>query len=467
MQNIIAISLFLTLFTSLFLSAQKMDINLTTKINILENKLLKNDKKLKRLTQKVNKIKAHEANDNIKFGIDFRNSYNYINYKYNDYTKPDGTELDGTSESNKALYTQKLYLTMVAKPHPLVSFRGKFGFYKTWGGNQLSGDKSVKDWQKTAKPNDSVFRIKEAYFLYTSDPYNGNFAFSIGRRPSSTGFLANHREGDKKPNSPLAHVTNMEVDAAMVKFGLSNIINLPGSYIKFVYGKAHNAVYEINDFTYYAPYSLQTAKDDDVTFIVLPMSIYNDGRFKLMAQHSIIIDTKGKKIDTATIKKASGYSYLNALSLEVNGLSDDLGYLSKVKTFISVASTQYNPKDGYSLLGSTEKQTGTSVWLGLILPDGLTKTGKIGFEYNRGSKYWTPITWAEDTLIGSKIAVRGNAYEVYYNTKLFGMKHLSAELRYTRINHQYTPNIRCSGWVAPESVDIEADNLRFTIRYQY
>ena len=346
------------------------------------------------------------------------------------------------------------------------------------GGNQLQGDKSLKDWQITAKPNDSVFRIKEAYFLYKSDPYNGKFAFSVGRRPSSDGFLANHREGNAKPNSPLAHITNMEVDAAVVKFGLSNIINLPGSYIKFVYGKAHNDVNQINDFTYYAPYvsrlnlesngTKDPVYDDDVTFFVIPMSIYNDGQFKLMAQHATIFDTKGKEISTGVVKKASGYSNLDALSLEINGLSDDYSeYLSEVKIFVSFARTNYNPKSGYSLLGKTDAQSGTSIWVGAIIPDGFTESGKIGFEYNRGSKYWTPITWAEDTLIGSKISVRGSAYEVYYNNQLFGMKYLTGELRYTRINHEYTPNIRCSGWVAPEKVDIKADSLRFSIRYKY
>jgi hypothetical protein len=41
----------------------------------------------------------------------------------------------------------------------------------------------------------------------------------------------------------------------------------------------------------------------------------------------------------------------------------------------------------------------------------LTEEGKFGLEFNHGSKYWTPMTWAEDTAVGSKVAVRGDAYE--------------------------------------------------------
>ena len=90
--------------------------------------MLKTEKKIKRLTKKLNKVKKHDANDNIKFGVEFRNSYNYINYKYNKYTSEKNKPYDGNSSTNKGLYTQRLYLTMVAKPHPLVSFRGKFSF---------------------------------------------------------------------------------------------------------------------------------------------------------------------------------------------------------------------------------------------------------------------------------------------------------------------------------------------------
>jgi len=40
-------------------------------------------------------------------------------------------------------------------------------------------------------------------------------------------------------------------------------------------------------------------------------------------------------------------------------------------------------------------------------------------------------------------------------------------LRYTYEQHDYTPNIRCSGWVKPEEVDIKAQNFRAFVRYQY
>jgi len=120
------------------------------------------------------------------------------------------------------------------------------------------------------------------------------------------------------------------------------------------------------------------------------------------------------------------------------------------------------------MLGSTEKESGSSYWVGAYLPvgDG-NEYGTVGLEYNHGSQYWTPMTWAEDTALGSKVAVRGDAYEAYWNFDLFGVKYLPSQIRYTYLQHDYAPNINCAGWVPPTPVDITAQDLRFSITYRY
>jgi hypothetical protein len=66
----------------------------------------------------------------------------------------------------------------------------------------------------------------------------------------------------------------------------------------------------------------------------------------------------------------------------------------------------------------------------------VTENGKLGLEYNHGSKYWRPFTYAEDTMIGSKLAARGDAYEAYFTYQLTDA--LSAQLIYTKIDYDYT-----------------------------
>lgn len=446
----------------------------------LTEKIVKLEKKLKKVSKKLNKVKAHDAFDNIKFSIDARNSVDVINYTFNNY-KFKGVDYSGTEASNDSVFSSKLYLNMKSSPMPKLTFSGQLAMYGTWGGSHLSHDSTLKEWSESSKATDTVFRVRQAYFVY-SDTFGEDgmpYSFSVGRRPSADGFLANMREGNDNPNSPLAHITNMEVDAAMIRLGLDNYLT-NGSFVKFVYGRAHTGGIEtLYDNGGFKPYAQEEGDiEENVDFFVVLGSLYNDGQYNLMFQHASIFDTKGARTgDTPTgaefpnggLNKSldAGTAYLSALSLQVDGLSEKSEFLENTTVFASVASTTYSPDDGHQLLGSTDSETGYSYWLGFMIPDMITDNGKIGFEFNYGSEYWTPITWAEDTTIGSKVAVRGTAVEAYWNFDLFGVKNLSSQIRYTHVQHDYTPNARCAGWVKPQEVDIEADNLRFFVRYTY
>jgi hypothetical protein len=450
----------------------------------LAKELKKLKKKLKKVEKKLNAVKQHDAYDNVKFTIDFRNSVDNINYKYNSYkakVKGKVEDWSGTERSNDALLSSRLYLNMKAQPIDKLTFNGQLGFYGTWGGSHLSHDPSLKDWSESSKSTDIVFRLRQAYFSW-KDTFGDDglpYSFSVGRRWSTDGFLANYRENQADPGSPLAHITNMEVNGAMLKVELEKYL-LPGSWMKVVYGRAHTGgIHTLNDVDGYRPYAQDEEDlDENVDFFVFFADIYNDGQYHVRFENATILDTKGARTGTpiaATLPNGkknksldAGTANLTALSMNVNGIGDEISdFLDSTSAFVSVAMTAYDPDSGHQLLGSTEKEEGYSYWLGVVIPDMITDDGKLGFEFNHGSQYWTPMTWAEDTAIGSKIATRGDAYEAYWNFNLFGTKHLSSQLRYTHIQHDYTPNIRCSGWVPPKPVDIEADDIRFFINYSY
>jgi uncharacterized coiled-coil protein SlyX len=462
------------------LDMQKEMDKLQKQLKSVMKKQKKSDKNLKKVSRKLNAVKAHDAFDNVKFSLDFRPAIDNLSYKYNDYQYKDSTgtvhDLSGTTAHNPSLLSTRLYLNMKAKPTSKVTFYGSLGMYSTWGGNNLSADPSVKDWSETSKATDTTFRLREAYVTYTDEMFDGNlpYTLSVGRRPSTNGVLGNYREGDEHSGSPLAHITNMEVDAAMAMFKFEHYVDfMPGSYIKFVYGRAHNGVEQVYDAVAgYAPYaadkSLGTVDDENVNFFVTILKAYDDGQYNLMAQHAMIFNTKGMMEDGTNKKAGAGYAYLDAISFESRGIGSEINdFLDNSTAFASFATTYYDPDNGYKILGRTDGSYGYSYWFGFIFPDMMTEDGKLGLEYNHGSKYWTPMTWAEDTAIGSKVAVRGDAYEGYWNFHLFGEKNLTGQLRYTYMQHDYTPNIRCEGWVTPENVDIVAQDIRFFIRYMY
>jgi len=442
----------------------------------LKKEVDKLNKKITRLNKKLNKVKAHDAYDNIKFSTDFRTAVDNINYDYNQYSYK-GEDWSGTEASNDALITSRLYLDMKSAPNDKVSFQGQLAAYYIWGSHLIAeDDPSFKSWSASSKASDTLMRVRKAYFIYSDDelPYS----FSIGRRPSSDGFLINHRENVKEAGSPLAHITNMEVDAGMVKLNSDNLVQ--GSYLKLIYGRAHAGGMEtLYDATGYRPYAQDDGDiNENVDFFVALASLYDDGQYRLMGEHAIIFNTKGARagipigaeLPDGGVNKSldAGTAQLSALSLQVEGIGDEINdFLDDTTFFASVARSLYEPDSGKELLGTTTDRRGYSYWFGVNVPDMITDGGKFGLEFNHGTQFWTPMTWAEDTAVGSKIAVRGDAYEAYWNFNFLGEKNIPAQLRYTHIQHDYTPNIRCSGWVKPVPVDITSDDIRFSIGYKF
>jgi len=429
---------------------------LTDKVNKLE----KNQKRTKKI---LSKVKKHDSNDNIKWDIDFRVAYDNLNYK----------KKDGGSVSNPSLFTNRLWLGMGAEATKDLTFMGQIAVYSTWGGNNLDQNDPFQNvnWRASSKADDTELKLRQAYFVYKLTHGDHPISFSAGRRAASNGFLANHREGNKKLGSPLAHITNMEVDGAMVRIG--NAFGLDGSYIKFVAGRSYT---NINQPSYAGtPYTSVDATDENVNFFVVPMCIYNDGQYNLMAQYTAIFDFMGtnQNLINATTNPygattGAGMKHMGALSLQIDSLNEDIDFLDNSTLFASVAFTKTDPKDNYEMLGSSDGETGYSFWAGFIFPDLLTDEGRIGIEYNYGSKYWAPMTWAEDTMSSSKIATRGNAYEAYWNLP-FEKGHFSAQIRYTYMDYAYKSNIE-EFWASPElkSGDAEsAQDVRVYVRYTY
>ncbi len=129
------------------------------------------------------------------------------------------------------------------------------------------------------------------------------------------------------------------------------------------------------------------------------------------------------------------------------------------------------------MLGSNDNETGTSIYVGVNWPCQLISDARVGVEYNHGSKYWRSFTYAEDTLAGSKLATRGDAYEIWFNKQLIG-KTLTAQIRYTYMDYKYTgSNAFFAQGGTPMTMDEaramglnpvdKAQDLRLYIRYRY
>ncbi len=385
--------------------------------------------KIKKLTKKINKVKAHDAGDNIKWGADLRTSIDNINYDM----------ADGSERSKNDLMSMRLWLNMAYAPDSHNIFKGQLSMNKAFGAD-FTGSRTFSmggqfDWVTNEALTDSSLKVRQAYWLYLGDNLFGAdipWTFSLGRRPSTNGFLANLRDNDAA-QSPLAHVINVEFDGLSSKLDLSNITGVPGMSFKICMGQGSTNAQPLLTATQYANDDTQL---DDIKLAGFIFEPYNDGQFIVKSTWYKAFDLPGMDMNpdgTPTEFRQYGDMQGAALSVLVDGLTEE-GYLSDAKLFGSFAWSKTEPDAGSSMLGSPESETGTSYWIGAQLP--VTEKGNFGVEFNHGSQYWRPFTYAEDTMVGSKLAARGDAFEAYFNYQLTDA--LSAQIRYTKIDYDYT-----------------------------
>ena len=420
--------------------------SLSDKLAKLEAEIATLKKQVKRQNKKINTVKAHDSGDNIKWSADFRTAIDNINYDM-----ADGKNSYGKND----LMSMRLWLNMAYAPDTNNVFKAQLSMNKAFGAtfaNPMGRPFDRFDWTGNEALNDNTLHVRQAYWLYLGEKAFGMdmpWTFSVGRRPSTNGFLANLRDDDPA-QSPLGHVINVEFDGLSSKLDLSNITGVPGMSFKICMGQGStNAQPLIGSSTPNANGDGSGLNDIKLGgFIFEP---YNDGQFIVKTTWYRAYDLPDMNLDalgqpTGSFT-ATGDMEGAALSVLVDGLTDD-GYFADAKIFGSLAWSKTLPSgtgvdfpDGLGgtvknpgMLGSAESETGTSYWIGVQLP--VTENGKLGLEFNHGSKYWRPFTYAEDTMIGSKIAARGDALEAYFTYQLTDA--LSTQLRYTKISYDYT-----------------------------
>lgn len=461
------------------------------KVQMAELKNAQSKINIDALKAQVSEIKAHDAGDNIKWTVDFRTAYDVVDYK-----------LNNAPDQDNGIWTNKLILGMASQPADNLVFRGSLGAYKAFGQNNMESSSMFQsfDWFGAQKPSDSTIKLREAYFIYTGNMGDVPYAASFGRRPSLDGFLANLRNDNESPASPTSHNINMEFDGASFKFDIDKVTGISGMYLKLCLGRGFSETtgsYSMSSSGGFSPSYSDDGETPDMDLVGLIWQIYDNGQYKVMANYFQAWNMMDINIyDMQEIPLASGRTQYNplfnfadvgdltggSLGLQVNGIGDGISdFLDDSIFFLSYAFSKTDPNDNVigsmagpatGMLGSNDSETGSSIYTGVQVP-GIMKGQRLGVEYNHGSKYWRSFTYGEDTLVGSKLAARGDAYELYYILPIVG-KNLTAQLSYIYIDYDYTGSDTFFGWTGkPQDVDTEkgavktAQNVRASLRYRY
>jgi len=439
MKKVITLSAAAFLSTALFANA-----DMQAQIDELNAKIAKMEKTQKNQGKKISAVNKLANKDNIKFDVDFRTAYDNLQYDM----------VSGAEYKNDSLFSNRLWLGMGYAPTSELLFKGQLSFNKAFGasygqrGTGMGFD--TFDWIINEQLTDDTIKLREAYWLWT--PTIGGFGttFSVGRRPATNGYLVNLRDDDQA-KSPMGHIINMEFDGASASIKLGSV--LPGAYAKLCIGRGlTNATGWASQATMLigSPMGGSTQPNytddsnnlDNTDMVGVILKPYDDGQYSVMTKYYRGFNVPGLQFTDPSnpMAGASMKTFGNmdgaAISAKIEGIGDEINdFLDETIIFASYAWSQTAPEAGQAMLGSTDKESGTSYWIGAQMPN--MTGGKFGLEYNHGSKYWRPFTYGEDTMIGSKMAVRGSAYEAYWTQPLVE-KVFSMQVRYTYLDYDYT-----------------------------
>ncbi|MDX9901815.1 MAG: DUF3373 family protein [Aliarcobacter sp.] len=453
---------------------QKVEPAVTT---VDEKRIEKIEKKLDTVSKTATAAKVQSAQDNLKWDVDFRTQVDNIQYKH----------ADGSKSENNALLTNRLWLGAKYKADDNSSFFGKLSYNKAFGDTANHSQSNVNttgysnfDWVTNENATDNTLKVKEAYWLYSNETFLGTnvpWNASVGRRPSTDGLPINIRN-DQKANSPLSHVVDVEFDGFSVRFDTENLTGLTGSWFKICGGRGlTNAIprFDSNPTNSSIAYAEDNSKNVDIDmlgFIAVP---YDNSQYSIHTNYAKAWNLIGFNGTSPDFKDVGDMDFATILFKTEgigNGISD---YLDNTVAFASFAVSKTNPNgNNGGMLGELDSEVGTSVWLGVnapcpILPD----SAKIGFEWNQGSKFWRSMTYGEDTYAGSKIATRGQAWEVYRTQKLtnalsFGVSYVLMQYDYTGSNSFFgadgTPMTLAE---AGDKAVKEAQDVRAYMRYRF
>ena len=333
---------------------------------------------------------------------------------------------------NDTLFTNRFRLNMRVKATENVEFKGRLAMYKAWGmqttpagladgGNRGQGF-PIFDGSVSRQPSDSALYVDRA-FLNWNNIGGLPIWFSIGRRPTTDGPPAHIRMGnDARMATPIAYM-DYPFDGISLGYAYAWGNDMLGTgRIRFCYGRGFEDGLQSDN---------QSNKLNDTDFAGLSWDVFKSGHRFMNIQAFEVFNL---------------FNYPNFQSDFVNfgaafpqdqggfGLEKNLGnlYHTSAVYMDKVAGLNYFLAGGWSrtdpnangffndfagmAMGTTgpntDSEDGYSIYAGIrydIDSIGL----KLGAEYNYGSQYWVAFTPGHDDLYQSKLATRGNAYELY------------------------------------------------------
>lgn len=321
-------------------------------------------------------------------------------------------------QNNDTMMTNRFRLNMSAKATEDVEFKGRLAMYKAWGMQStpdgLGGGFPIFDGNTTRTPSDSALYVDRA-FVNWNNIGGAPVWFSVGRRPTSDGPPAQLRmNNEERMATPVAYM-DYPFDGATLGYGYDWGNDALGTgKIRFCYGRGfenglqNNSGPSISD-TDFAGFNWDVLQKGSRF-----LNIQTFGAFNLFNYPAFT-----SAADNTAIQTQFGGAARQNLGNLYHTSSVYMDKVSNLNYFIAGGWSHSKPNDNglfndpfSATPHNTNSEDGYNIYTGLRYD--MDNLGlKLGAEYNYGSQYWVAFSPGHDDLYMSKLATRGNAYELY------------------------------------------------------
>jgi len=350
----------------------------------------------------------------IKFYGDFRSRLDYYS----------ADTVFGRDLDNDTLWTNRFRLNMRVNATENVEFKGRLAMYKTWGNQSAFTDDSGAMWPMfdgnvaRTPAEDSALYVDRAYVNWANIAGQPMW-FSIGRRPTTDGPPTEMRIGVDSEATPMAFM-NWPFDGLTLGYAWTWGPEAMGdSRLRFCYGRGFEAGLlddsapgSIDDMDF-AGFSWDIMKKDDMFFYAQVFNAFN--AFNYPNFQDPVINSQfgnmsglgarknlGDILHTSTVfqNKVANFNYFLAggwsrTNPDADGMFND---------YAAMAAGLAGP--------NTDEENGYSVYAGVRYD--MDNIGlKLGAEFNYGSEFWLAMSPGHDDIYQSKLATRGQVYEIY------------------------------------------------------
>jgi hypothetical protein len=376
-----------------------------------------------------------------------------------------GVLVPGYSADTNVLMTNRLRLNFDSDVSSNVSVGARLSMYKVFGDSTnvqvFNGQPNTLDLDGTTTrvPTGDMVRVERAFFTW-HDIGGSKLYLSIGRRPSTDGPPMNFRDDEPRGGTPPGSLFDYQYDGVTMGYHITDKTTL-----RACYGMGYTAGFGNGDL-------LKSPADrvKDVHLLGAMADLYETDTAFVQAIYAhawnvtdgfdgtMVLPNNpvtGDPITAPIIMRYSPSTNLGAINLY--GLTAEKR-IKQFDTFVSVNADTLLPNGLTSPFGglgsdpfeTPTNHTGYMVYAGLRynLPQNDGRT-KLGFEFNRGSKYWFNFAQAEDDIISPKTSARGNVFETY-------LTHRISQRFIFKTDYQYFKYIWSgSGWHlgAPKRLD--------------